>query len=72
MVGFFTRNRIFRGQHLVHILFLGKEEFPARAAAERLVALGRERAGGSGDNISLAIVKLIEAPATPARPAASR
>ncbi|MBL8462146.1 MAG: serine/threonine-protein phosphatase, partial [Thauera sp.] len=48
------------------------QEFPARAAAERLVALGRERAGGSGDNISLAIVKLIEAPATPARPAASR
>ncbi|HNF77887.1 MAG TPA: serine/threonine-protein phosphatase, partial [Thauera aminoaromatica] len=48
------------------------QEFPARAAAERLVALGRERAGGSGDNISLAIVKLIEAPATSARPAASR
>ena len=51
------------------------QEFPARAAAERLVALGRERAGGTGDNISLAVVKLVEArtdAATPTRPAIAR
>lgn len=33
-------------------------ESAAREAAERLVALARERAGGRGDNLSLAIVKL--------------
>lgn len=37
------------------------QEFPPRAAAERLIALGRQRAGGSGDNISLAIIKLVAA-----------
>ncbi len=44
------------------------QEFPARAAAERLVALGRERAGGTGDNISLAVVKLVEARAAAVAP----
>lgn len=52
------------------------QEFPARAAAERLVALGRERSGGTGDNISLAIVKLVPVPAgdtvAPARSATLR
>ena len=35
------------------------QEFPPRAAAERLIAQVRERAGGSGDNISLAVIKLV-------------
>mgnify|MGYP001156669105 CR=1 FL=1 len=35
------------------------QEFPPRAAAERLLAQVRERAGGSGDNISLAVIKLV-------------
>ncbi|WEN43053.1 Serine/threonine phosphatase stp [Thauera sp. GDN1] len=34
-------------------------EHPPRTAAERLIALSRERAGGGGDNISLAIIKLV-------------
>lgn len=46
------------------------QALPARAAAERLIALGRERAGGVGDNISLAIVKLVPVPVRPA-PAAT-
>lgn len=33
-------------------------ELAPRAAAERLIALARKRAGGGGDNISLAIIKL--------------
>lgn len=33
----------------------------ARAAAEELVAAARERAKGGGDNISLAVVKLVQA-----------
>ncbi len=37
--------------------------FSAREAASRLIALARERAGGFGDNISLSIIKLVEAPA---------
>jgi len=36
---------------------------PAREAAQNLIRHARERAGGCGDNISLAIVKLVEAPA---------
>ncbi|MFT3759304.1 PP2C family protein-serine/threonine phosphatase [Thauera sp.] len=32
---------------------------PPRTAAERLIQLARERAGGAGDNISLIIVKLV-------------
>ncbi|NMG35244.1 SpoIIE family protein phosphatase [Azoarcus sp. TTM-91] len=39
---------------------------PAREAAQRLIAEARKRSGGYGDNISLAIVKLVEAPATAA------
>jgi serine/threonine protein phosphatase PrpC len=35
---------------------------PAREAAQMLINHARERAGGTGDNISLAIIKLIEAP----------
>lgn len=35
----------------------------ARGAAEILIGVARERARGKGDNVSLAIVKLIEAPA---------
>ena len=34
----------------------------AREAAERLIDRARKRANGDGDNISLAIVKLLEAP----------
>lgn len=33
-------------------------ELAPRAAAERLISLARQRAGGSGDNIALAIIKL--------------
>lgn len=36
---------------------------PPREAAEALISLARERADGEGDNISVAIVKLVEAPA---------
>ncbi|HAF56574.1 MAG TPA: serine/threonine protein phosphatase [Thauera sp.] len=39
------------------------QELSPRAAAERLIALGRQRAGGSGDNISLAVIKLVPAQA---------
>ena len=35
------------------------QEFPPRAAAERLIAQVRQRAGGRGDNISLAVIKLV-------------
>lgn len=35
------------------------QEFAPRAAAERLITLGRQRAGGGGDNISLAVIKLV-------------
>lgn len=35
-------------------------ELPPRAAAEHLVGMARGRARGGGDNISLAIVKLVE------------
>ena len=35
------------------------QEFPPRAAAERLIAQVRQRAGGSGDNNSLAVIKLV-------------
>lgn len=38
------------------------EAYPAREAAQMLIDLARERAGGYGDNISLALVKLVEAP----------
>lgn len=34
---------------------------PARAAATRLVTVARERALGEGDNIALALIKLVEA-----------
>ncbi|ATE59131.1 PP2C family protein-serine/threonine phosphatase [Thauera sinica] len=37
-------------------------EHSARAAAETLIGRARERAAGGGDNISLAIVKLVPAP----------
>ncbi|APR04718.1 PP2C family protein-serine/threonine phosphatase [Thauera chlorobenzoica] len=37
-------------------------ELPPRAAAERLIGLARERARGSGDNLSLAIIKLVSLP----------
>lgn len=36
---------------------------PARQAAEELVTQARERAQGSGDNLSLAIIKLVDKPA---------
>ena len=36
--------------------------YSAREAAERLIDRARKRANGDGDNISLAIVKLLEAP----------
>jgi serine/threonine protein phosphatase PrpC len=36
---------------------------PAREAAQILIAHARERAAGCGDNISLAVVKLVEGPA---------
>jgi serine/threonine protein phosphatase PrpC len=35
----------------------------AREAANRMVSLARERAEGSGDNLSLALVKVVETPA---------
>jgi serine/threonine protein phosphatase PrpC len=35
----------------------------ARQACELLIESARQRAGGAGDNVSLAIVKLVEAPA---------
>jgi len=35
----------------------------ARQACELLIDMARHRAGGSGDNLSLAIIKLVEAPA---------
>lgn len=37
------------------------QELAPRAAAERLIALARQRACSSGDNISLAIIKLVPA-----------
>jgi serine/threonine protein phosphatase PrpC len=44
--------------------------FPARQACEILIGRARERASGEGDNLSLAIVKLVELPAkAPAPPA---
>jgi PPM family protein phosphatase len=36
---------------------------PARQAAERLIALARQRARGQGDNCSLVVLKLVEAAA---------
>ena len=39
----------------------------ARAACELLISRARARAKGDGDNISLAILKLSEAPAKPER-----
>lgn len=41
-------------------LALTVHEHSPRVAAERLLALARERAGGAGDNIALAILKLVE------------
>lgn len=41
-------------------------EHPARAAAERLVGLARRRSAGCGDNISLALIKLVNPTPTPA------
>jgi serine/threonine protein phosphatase PrpC len=38
-----------------------------RDASERLISLGRERAEGRGDNLSLAIVKLEPPEPAPAR-----
>ena len=37
---------------------------PAREAAQSLINRARERSGGVGDNISLAIIKFVEAPAS--------
>jgi serine/threonine protein phosphatase PrpC len=37
--------------------------FPAREAAETLLNRARSRANGEGDNVSVAILKLIEVPA---------
>ncbi len=39
-------------------------ENSARDACEKLIELARKRAGGTGDNLSLAIIKLLEAPAS--------
>jgi hypothetical protein len=36
--------------------------FSARQASEILIGRARERARGAGDNISLAIIKLVEVP----------
>lgn len=36
---------------------------PPREAAQKLISQARERAGGYGDNITVAIVRLVEAPA---------
>lgn len=44
------------------------QELPPRAAAERLISQARQRACGGGDNIALAIVKLVPAPPQPFRP----
>ncbi len=41
-------------------------EHPARVAAERLVGLARRRAAGGGDNISLALIKLVNPVPRPA------
>ena len=35
------------------------QALPPRSAAERLIATARERSGGTGDNISLAVIKLV-------------
>jgi PPM family protein phosphatase len=43
---------------------------PARRASEILIELARERAGGSGDNLSLAIIKLVEVAAPAKKPRA--
>lgn len=40
---------------------------PAREAAQSLIDRARERSGGVGDNISLAIIKLVDAPASGTR-----
>lgn len=37
-------------------------EHSAREACDRLIQMARERADGSGDNVSLAIIKLVEVP----------
>jgi len=37
--------------------------FPARRAAETLIERARQRANGEGDNVSIAVLKLIEVPA---------
>jgi serine/threonine protein phosphatase PrpC len=44
--------------------------YPARKACEVLIDKARERAQGSGDNLSLAIIKLVDAP--PVKKAAAR
>ncbi|MDD2883633.1 MAG: protein phosphatase 2C domain-containing protein [Dechloromonas sp.] len=38
-------------------------QYSARQACEQLIELARQRAGGSGDNLSLAVIKLIDRPA---------
>lgn len=40
----------------------------AREASERLVKLARQRAGGFGDNVSLALIRLVEATVAPNPP----
>ncbi|MCL2525083.1 MAG: protein phosphatase 2C domain-containing protein [Betaproteobacteria bacterium] len=45
-------------------------ENSARRACELLIAAARQRADGDGDNLSLAIVKLVEAPVAKAKPPA--
>lgn len=44
--------------------------FPAREAAAKLIAAARERAAGAGDNISVSIIKLVNAPGRRVAPAA--
>lgn len=47
----------FSDQELAHAV----AGLPAREAAERLIREARDRAAGAGDNISLAIIKLVDA-----------
>lgn len=47
------------------------KDFPPRRAAEALIDAARSRARGRGDNCSVAIVRLVDAP-EPARPALGR
>ena len=42
--------------------------YSAREGSEQLITRARARAGGEGDNISLVIIKLVDAPEKPKKP----